>query len=93
MATPNRWQKKTDANHTSIVTALEKIGCSVYDMSRVGGGFPDICVGYRQCNWLLEIKTEKGTLNEKQKDFFDLWRGQKCIVRSPEEAIQVVTNG
>jgi len=86
-----RWTCTQDANHKEITQALEKIGCSVYDASKFGGGFPDVIVGYRGKCFLLEYKHGKGKLNPKQIQFRDQWNGNYCVVRTPEEAIQAVT--
>ena len=88
-----RWARKTDSNQTEIVDALEKIGCSVVDLSRVGDGVPDILVGWRGVCVLLEIKTIGGKLNPKQTEFAQLWRGSLYTVHTPEEAIRVMQNG
>ena len=78
---------RTDANQKEIVEALEKIGCTVYKIGRP----VDLVVGRNALNWLMDVKSEKGTLTPFQKDFFRDWKGQVRIVRSPEEAIKVVT--
>ena len=60
-----------DANHKQVVHALERFGCRVVDLSRVGGGCADILV-YRPSTGLLrliEIKTAKGKLSEAQEAF------------------------
>jgi hypothetical protein len=47
---------RVDDNQPSVVMALRAIGCLVYTMHEVGGGFPDLLVGYRGF-WLpVEIK-------------------------------------
>ena len=78
---------RTDANQNEIVNALEKIGCTVYKIGRP----VDLVVGRNALNWLMDVKSEKGTLTPFQKRFFKEWKGQVRIVRSPEEAIKVVT--
>lgn len=88
-----RWRQTPDGNHKEITQVLEKIGCSVYDASRVGGGFPDLVVGRAGKCYLLEVKTPSGKLNLKQKRFRDSWRGNYAVVRTPMEAIEAVTNG
>ena len=85
-----RWRQKPDANQASIVTALESIGCTVYDASRVGGGFPDLVVGYRGLTMLLEVKTERGRVRKEQQQWHSSWRGCSFIVRSAMEAIEAV---
>lgn len=85
-----RWAQKPDENQGEIVQALENIGCSVYDASRVGGSFPDLVVGIRGLTILLEVKTERGRVRKEQTKWHENWRGCTFIVRSPMEAIDVV---
>ena len=78
---------KVDANHREIVATLRAAGCEVLDLSRVGGGCPDLLV-YRTARGLLrliEVKTENGRLTKRQSIRFPLlpvW-----VVRSPAEAL------
>ena len=58
----------------------------------VGDGCPDICVGYKGKNYLLEIKNGPGRLTEKQVKFFSDWGGCASIVRSFEQALEVINN-
>ena len=91
-----QWAQKPDANQPEIVTALEKIGCIVLDLHRVGGGCPDILVWRNGKCCLLEIKFLKAKLNKLQREFHAVWTGCTFTVRSPEEAIAAVptfTNG
>lgn len=88
-----KWIRTHDQNHKEITQALEKIGATVYDTSKFGGGFPDVIVGYRGKCILLEYKTGTGKLNPKQEDFRDWWRGNYSVVRTPMEAVEAVTNG
>lgn len=86
-----------DASQDAIVAALKAIGASVHDMSRVGGGFPDLAVGYQNRNYFLEAKPETGTkkqlnLRETQVKWHAAWKGQVAKVHTPEEAIAIVTN-
>ena len=47
---------KIDANQPEIVAALEAVGASVVSTAGLGNGFPDIVVGFRGINYLIEIK-------------------------------------
>ena len=72
------------------------MGCTVADTSAVGKGFPDIVVGYRGKNFLVEIKDgEKCKSAQKltaaQVEFHDLWRGNALVVNSIDSAIQALT--
>jgi hypothetical protein len=89
----SKWKRKADSNHSEITAAYRKIGARVLDLSRAGGGVPDLLVGYRGTLWLVEIKTETGKLNALQQAFHALWKGYTHIVRTPEEAVKLVTNG
>ena len=81
---------KTDANQKAIVEALRKAGASVQLLHRVGGGCPDLLVGYRDHNFLFECKTSHGALNKKQLQFFCGWRGQKSIVHNVDDALRAI---
>jgi len=78
---------KVDANQGEIVDALRAVGASVECMHAAHGGFPDLVVGYRGVNYLLEVKSEKGRLTKDQKAWHPAWRGQVAIVRSVEDAL------
>jgi len=70
---------------------FQKVGCSVFDASRVGGGFPDLVLGYRGHTLLCEVKDpEKDKLKQTQVKFIDNWRGQIAIVSSIEEATELL---
>lgn len=83
-----------DGNQAEIITALKSIFASVQDLHNVWKGCPDILVGYRGKNFLLEIKRdEKAKLTPAQEKWHSIWMGQAAVVTSAEEAIQVVTSG
>lgn len=84
-----------DRNQPEIVQALRKAGATVQHLHTVGQGCPDILVGFRGCNLLYEIKDgeaipSKQKLTGPEKDWHDLWRGEVHIVRSADEAIEVM---
>ena len=87
---PARLQGSRDENHSEIVDRYEALGCTVQDLSSVGGGCPDLLVGGTSVKgrWdrLVEIKTESGTLERNQVRFWRDWRGRKpIVVRSAED--------
>lgn len=89
--TPHR----VDGNHAEIVKALRDIGASVLDIHDIGGGAPDLLVGFRAQNILLEVKDgrlppSKKKLTPDEKIFFDDWRGPVYIVYSPVDAVTLV---
>lgn len=89
---------RTDGNHREIVSALRKLGFSVADTSRLGGGFPDLVVGRGGRNWLLEVKdprqpASKRLLTEDERKFFRGWNGQVAVVESVEDVIAAINEG
>ena len=84
---------KTDSNQRPIVQALRDIfgpDC-VFDLSAVGQGCPDLMVGVRGVNLLMEIKTDKGKLTTDQVIFHKSWPGSVVVVRTLQEALDAIT--
>jgi len=86
---------KIDDNQHEIIAALRKIGCSVISLANVGGGCPDILVGCRGINYLIEIKDSakvpsKQRLTPDQVEFHRKWDGQINICTTVDEAIALV---
>jgi hypothetical protein len=82
-----------DTVQPEIVKALRQIGASVAITSGIGGGYPDLTVGYRGRTFLLEVKTGADQLNEAQKDWHAKWGGHVAVVRTPEQAqLEVIHN-
>jgi len=77
-------------NQDAIVTALRKAGCSVLLLSKLGGGAPDALVARAGKMWLMEIKTDGGTLSQSQLDWINGWNSQVHTVRSIEGAFAIV---
>lgn len=78
------------------MAALRQLGCTVQDLASVGGGCPDILVGFRGRNLCLEIKDgskppSARTLTPEQRVWHHEWRGQVLVVESEEQAISAVT--
>lgn len=83
---------KVDSNQRPIVRALQEIfgpDC-VFDLSAVGRGCPDIMVGLRGVNLLLEIKMDKGKLTPDQQIFHRVWDGQIAVVRTVQDALDAI---
>jgi Holliday junction resolvase len=89
---------RRDANHKAIADALRAAGCTVVDLAAVGTAVPDLLVGVRGRNLLLEVKNparrtrgdnSAGTL-EKQAEWRANWLGQAAVVYTIEEALHQV---
>ena len=85
-----RTRAKVDDNQRVIVAALRTAGASVKPLHTVGRGVPDLLVGFRGANYLLEVKAKRGKLTAAQVVFFDEWRGSACVVRSTDDALRVI---
>ena len=79
---------RTDANQQEIVGFLRAIpGITVVSLASVGGGVPDLLVGYRKRNYIFEIKDpdkppSQRKLTKAQKEFHATWRGQVSVAET-----------
>lgn len=85
--------KRTDSNQAEIVRALRDYGASVYDTHMVGHGFADLVIGFAGKTFLFEVKTKDGRITPDELIFSSNWRGNYYIVRSVDEAIQILQDG
>lgn len=86
---------KVDANQAQIVSALRSAGASVASLAPVGQGVPDLLVGFRGQNWLMECKDGRlspshRTLTEAQQQWIAAWRGSVCVVLCPDDALRAL---
>jgi len=86
---------KLDANHGAIVQALLDLGCTVQSLAAVGGGVPDLLIGWRGLNLLLEVKDgdkppSERQLTPKQALWHRDWRGQVVTAENVDDALQAV---
>ena len=90
-----RRNAKVDTNQPEIVMALRAIGATVEPTHMIGRGFPDIVVGFRGLNYLLEIKDgdkvpSKRKLTDDETKWHKQWNGSVDIVESVEDAYQAI---
>jgi hypothetical protein len=86
---------KVDRNQAEIVKAFRQIGAKVQVLSAVGKGCPDLLVGFRGVNVLVEVKdgekvASARTLTVDQKNWHDSWPGQVCIAEDIQDAVNKV---
>lgn len=79
-----------DANQHDCVVTAKVMGFSVVSLAMVGDGCPDLLLGFRNKNYLVEIKDgekprSQQKLTKPESKFFKNWKGQKAIIRSAEE--------
>ncbi len=85
-----RTASRIDKNQTEIVAGLRPAGYSVLSLAPLGKGVPDILVGSRWRNALMEIKYGKGKLNKQQLEWHATWRGAVYTVRSLDTALAIM---
>jgi hypothetical protein len=88
--------KRTDSNHAEIIKALRKIpNLSVFSTHEVGKGFPDIVIGYKGINYLIEIKDgnkppSARKLTPDEVKFHQDWKGQITIIKNIDELLEII---
>lgn len=87
--------KRTDRNHKEILDYCRSRGASVYSTHALGKGFPDIVMGYKGINYLLEVKDgakppsqRKLTLDEEA--FHGKWKGMLHIIKSTSDIDSII---
>lgn len=84
---------KVDSNQAAIVSGLQCLGASVQLLSAVGQGCPDLLVGWKGKNFLIEVKNLEGRGNKLTPDqvkWHKFWNGQKAIATNLDEAILII---
>ena len=82
-------------NQPEIVAALRAVGATVQPLHSVGQGCPDLLVGWRGGNYLLEVKDgdkapSKRALTPDQVEWHGGWKGTVYKVDSVNEALSVI---
>jgi hypothetical protein len=90
-----RLRAKVDDNQREIVQALRQCGASVQSLAAVGKGVPDLLVGFRGRNYLMEVKDGKKkpsqrALTEDEAFWVLHWKGDVKVVNNVEEALKVL---
>ena len=90
-----KYAAKVDANQSQIVKALRDAGATVSPTHAAGAGFPDLTVGFRGSNYLIEVKDghkapSARKLTKPQVKWHGNWTGQVAIVKSVPEALAVI---
>ena len=81
---------KVDANQAEIVARFRSLGASVEPLHAVGGGVPDLLIGYEGQNYLIEVKDGKKPpsarrLTKDQIKWHGSWVGQVAIIETVEQ--------
>lgn len=87
---------KVDRNQAEIAAALRNAGAFVQSLAAVGGGVPDLLVGFKRQTYLLEVKDglkppSARELTPYQIEWHTNWNGGVCmVVNSVDEALTAV---
>tara|TARA_R110000803_G_scaffold142564_3_gene208831 strand:+ start:169 stop:459 length:291 start_codon:yes stop_codon:yes gene_type:complete len=87
-----RYDAKVDANQHQIIDDLKKIGCQVEPLMG-SAGMPDLICCLRNRLVMFEIKNPDGKnkVNSFQIDFHEKFKGHCHVVRSSQEALEIMT--
>jgi hypothetical protein len=93
-----RYAAKVDRNQSEIVGALRAVGASVQPLHSVGDGCPDLLVGWKGQNLLIEVKDHLASvsdqkLNPRQVRWHGDWRGQCAKATTIDEALRLLGVG
>lgn len=86
---------KIDRNQPEIVRALRDVFATVQPLHTIGRGCPDLLVGFRGVNRLLEVKDgelapSKRMLTPDEAVWHSRWHGQVVTVDNIEQALRAI---
>jgi Holliday junction resolvase len=92
-----RAHPRLDANHNDIVSALRAAGATVQSLASVGGGCPDLLVGFRGTWFCIEIKDGKNPLSKQrltndEQEWHNTAQAPVHIVNSVDKALQILAS-
>lgn len=87
---------RVDSNQAEIVAVLRDLGATVQPLNAVKHGCPDLLVGYRGVNYLLEVKDGSKPKSQKkltrdETKWIANWRGTVIVVESVDDAVTAIT--
>jgi Holliday junction resolvase len=90
-----RKKARVDANQREIVQQLRKIGISVLHTHQLGRGAPDLILGYRNENFMIELKDGNKTKSQQKLtpdeiEFQTKWQGNYAVCNSLEQILSVI---
>lgn len=90
-----RSPRKVDDNQPEIVAALRRVGASVQSMHTIGQGCPDLLVGFKGNNYVLEVKDgnkspSRRALTPDEQLWHTAWKGCVAVVESVADAYRAI---
>ncbi len=81
---------RVDTNQRAITLALRQVGASVQPLHTIGRGCPDLLIGFRGINFLLELKIPGNKLTSDEVEWHETWRGQVRIISTIDEVFKLI---
>ena len=93
-----RLRGRIDANQREIVAVLRAYGATVESLANIGGGCPDLLVGWRDKTYLIEVKDGKKPLSAQQltpdeEGWIERWTGGPVTILSSVRATEHFLRG
>lgn len=90
-----RKRARVDDNQKQIVDALRKAGASVQSLATIGNGCPDLLVGFRGTNYVIEVKDgskcpSKRILTPDEEIWSIKWDGSYYVAHSVDDALKII---
>ncbi len=83
------YANQRDAIEREVIDTVVRIGGTVIPLNIRDG--PDLVIGFRKVNFLIELKRPKGKLSKGQVGFHCMWRGLPIAVcRSVDEVLDEI---
>ena len=87
--------RRVDGNQKKITEQLRRLGVSVAVTSSLSNGFPDLVLGYKGRNYLIELKDEnkppsQRELTKDEMKWHSDWRGQINTCKNLDEILEVI---
>lgn len=88
--------RRSDRNQLELMNQIRQLGATVTSLHEVGNGVPDLLVGYRNQNFLFEVKDpqqppSKRKLTLMEQDFHESWRGNVHVIMSIDDVIKILS--
>jgi hypothetical protein len=81
---------RVDNNQQEIIDALRAAGATVQPLNAVKCGCPDLLVGYRGTNYLIEVKSKGGRLTDDEFNWMSSWDGFFTVTWTVEDALRII---
>ena len=90
-----RTRARVDDNQKEIVKVFRAMGATVQHLHYVGKGCPDVLVGFRGINELVEIKDgakppSQRKLTNDEQEWHKAWNGSITIIDSIDQATMLI---